>query len=102
MKKKALARAAAILADAWQIGTPRSELPAECRPKTAAEGMQLQDALAEALGFEVGGWKIGCTSDYAQKLLKTDGPFAGRVFGPRINRSGVTLPGQAYKMRGLE
>jgi 2-keto-4-pentenoate hydratase len=102
MKKKDLQRAVAILADAWQIGNPLSELPEDCRPKTAAEGMQLQDALAEQMGFEVGGWKIGCTSAYAQKLLKTDGPFAGRVFAARINRSGATLPGLIYKLRGLE
>lgn len=102
MKKKDLARAVEIMADAWQVGTALIELPEECRPKTAAEGMQLQDALAEALGFELGGWKIGCTSEYAQKLLKTDGPFAGRVFAARCNLSGATLSGLVYKLRGLE
>jgi 2-keto-4-pentenoate hydratase len=102
MKKKDLQRAAAILADAWQMGTELIELPEECRPRSVAAGMQLQDALAEQLGFEVAGWKIGCTSDYAQKLLKTDGPFAGRVFAPRLNRNGAILPGPAYQMRGLE
>lgn len=102
MKKKALQQAVASLADAWQVGNLLTALREECRPKTVADGMQLQDALADELGFEIGGWKVGCTSDYAQKLLKTDGPFAGRIFAARINRNGATLPGLAYKLRGLE
>jgi 2-keto-4-pentenoate hydratase len=102
MKKKALARAVASLADAWRIGEPLRELPEEYRPKTTQDGMQVQDALAEELGFEVGGWKIGCTSEYAQKLLKTNGPFAGRVFATRMFPSGTKLAGSAYRMRGLE
>lgn len=102
MKKKDLERAVGILVDAWQIGTELTALPEECRPKTPAEGMDLQDAVATALELEVGGWKIGCTSEYAQKLLKTDGPFAGRIFAPRIFLTGSTLPGLVYKLRGLE
>lgn len=102
MKKAELNRAVAILTDAWQIGNPITALPEECCPKTAKAGMQLQDALAKELGFEVGGWKIGCTSEYAQKLLKTKEPIAGRVFAARIFASGATLPGSAYRMRGLE
>src|SRR5262245_32782428 len=102
MDKKAVDRAVANLADAWQIGNLLTELHEECRPKNAAEGMQLQDALAEHLGLDVGGWKIGCTSEYAQKLLKTDGPFPGRIFAGRCNLSGVNLSGLVYKLRGLE
>jgi len=102
MNKAQLKRAVDILVDAWQIGNPITALPEECCPKTAKEGMQIQDALAEALGFEIGGWKIGCTSDYAQKLLKTDGPFAGRVFATRMFPSGTKFGGSAYRMRGLE
>lgn len=102
MKKPQLARAVAVMADAWRMGTPLAELEEHCRPKTAAEGMQLQDALAAELAIDVGGWKIGCTSKYAQKLLKTDGPFAGRIFAPRRNPGGVNLSGLVYRMRGLE
>jgi 2-keto-4-pentenoate hydratase len=102
MKKAGVDRAVELLADAWQIGNALPALPEECRPKTAKDGMQVQDALVRQLGIEVGGWKIGCTSEYAQKLLKTKGPFAGRVLAPRIFASGITLPGSAYRMRGLE
>jgi 2-keto-4-pentenoate hydratase len=102
MKKEALARAVAWLAEAWQQGVPLKELPKGYCPRTTAEGMQLQDALAKHLDFAVGGWKIGCSSKYAQKLLKTRGPFAGRVFAARIYDSGAVLPGSAYHLRGLE
>lgn len=102
MKKVNIQRAVDIFADAWRIGNPIQALPEECCPKNAKEGMQIQDALVEELGLEVNGWKIGCTSEYAQKLLKADGPFAGRVFLTRTFLSGVKLPGSAYRMRGLE
>lgn len=102
MKTAAAKRAATYLADAWQIGTVLQDLPEEVRPKTAADGYQIQAALAKALEVEIGGWKIGCTSEYAQKLLKTNGPFAGRVLAPRLFASGSVLPGLAYQLRGLE
>ena len=102
MKAAALKRAVATLADAWQVGTPLPALSPEFCPKTAKDGMQVQDALVAELGVAVGGWKIGCTSEYAQKLLKTKGPFPGRILAPRIFASGITLAGSAYRMRGLE
>lgn len=102
MKKEALARATAWLAEAWRMGTPLAGLPDGYRPRTTRDGLQLQDALAKELEFEVGGWKVGCSSKYAQKLLKTRGPFAGRVFTQRIYASGATLPSSAYNLRGLE
>jgi 2-keto-4-pentenoate hydratase len=102
MKKAELSRVVAILADAWQIGNPIIAFPEECCPRTARDGMQIQDALVRELGVAVGGWKIGCTSEYARKLLRTKGPIAGRVLAPRIFASGASLPGSAYRMRGLE
>lgn len=102
MKKAAVGRAAAYLADAWQIGNPLAGLPEEIRPKTAADGYRVQAALAKELDVAIGGWKIGCTSEYAQKLLNAKGPFAGRVLAPRMFASGATLPGRAYHLRGLE
>jgi 2-keto-4-pentenoate hydratase len=94
--------AADLLAVAWDGGAPLRELPEHCRPRGAADGYRIQDLLAERLGFAVGGWKIGCTSAVARKILKTRGPFAGRVFAGRIFDSGTTVPAAAYPMRGLE
>src|SRR3712207_2806612 len=102
MKREHLNEAVMCPADAWQIGNLLPELPAYCRPRNAVEAYRIQDLLAEELGVPVGGWKIGCTGAVARKILKSRGPFAGRIFAPRIFESGVTLPGSAYPMRGLE
>lgn len=95
-------RAVLLLADAWQVGVKLPPLPDECRPRNAREAYRIQDKLAAELDFPVGGWKIGCTSTAARRVLKSRGPFAGRVFATRIFDSGVTLPATAYPMRGLE
>lgn len=102
MKHERAQRAVGLLADAWQTGTTLKQLPPECRPRDTADGYQIQDMLAVELGFPVGGWKIGCTSAVARRILKSRGPFAGRVFAGRIFMSGATLPATGYPMRGLE
>jgi 2-keto-4-pentenoate hydratase len=45
----------------------------------------------EKLGWKHVGWKIGCTSERAQKALKTDGPFPGPVYAERLYKSGTHL-----------
>jgi 2-keto-4-pentenoate hydratase len=102
MKRDAADTAASLLTEAWQVGTMLDELPAACRPKTVRDGMQVQDALVAALDLPVAGWKIGCTSKAAQRILKTRAPFPGRVFAPRVFDSGVVLPASGYGMRGIE
>lgn len=101
--KPALAKAAVgFLTEAWRMGMTLRELPLKCRPRNAAEAYRLQDLLTAELGVPVGGWKIGCTSLAARRIMKARGPFAGRVLAPRIFASGVTLPAAGYRMRGLE
>lgn len=102
MKPEAARQAVALLAEAWQTGIRIKEAPASCTPKTPAEGYRVQDLLTKELGIPVGGWKVGATSPGARKLLRARGPFAGRVFAPRIFQSGITLPASAYPLRGLE
>jgi 2-keto-4-pentenoate hydratase len=94
--------AARLLADAWRTGTRLAGLSEACRPRSAADGYRIQDLVADRLGEAVGGWKIGCTSAVARRILKSRGPFAGRVFTSRIFDSGAVIPGAAYPMRGLE
>jgi 2-keto-4-pentenoate hydratase len=102
MNHEAANAAAGLLARAWQTGKTLSGLPEECRPRNAADGYRVQDLLTERLDLPVGGWKIGCTSAAARKILKSRGPFGGRVFAPRIFDSGAVIPGTAYPLRGLE
>ncbi|MBI3711228.1 MAG: fumarylacetoacetate hydrolase family protein [Proteobacteria bacterium] len=94
--------AAGCLAEALQMGQTIAAIPERCRPRSTADGYQVQARLVEELGIAVGGWKIGCTSAVARKMMGARGPFAGRVLGPRIFASGAMLPASAYRFRGLE
>ena len=91
-----------LLVEAFSIGTTLDRIPENCRPRTLAEAYALQTALVETLAIETAGWKIGCTSEAARKILTSDGPFAGRVFLPRCFASGTVIPSHSYPMRGLE
>lgn len=102
MNREQLRHAVSLLAEAWETGSRLKELPEDCRPKTPAEGYRIQDALTAELGIPVGGWKVGATGPAARKLLGARGPFCGRVFAPRIFKSGVTLAPSLYFARGLE
>lgn len=49
-------------------------------PASDVEANEVDDLVAELSGRPVRGWKIGCTSEHAQRLLNAAGPFAGRVY----------------------
>jgi len=85
----AIDHAARLLIDARESGTKLAGFPLEVAPASAAAAEAIDDRVAEITGWEVFGWKIGCTSEHAQKLLGSPGPFAGRVY--RIVDSGSTL-----------
>jgi 2-keto-4-pentenoate hydratase len=101
MKHEDVRAAASLLTEAWKAGTTLAALPEAIRPRSAADGYRIQDLLADGLG-PVAGWKIGCTSAVARRILKSRGPFAGRVFASRVFESGAVLPSAEYRMRGLE
>jgi 2-keto-4-pentenoate hydratase len=94
--------AARLLIEARRTQVPLAVLPEDCRPRTLDEGYAIQDALARLDGRAVKGWKIGCTSDYAQKLLGVDQPFPGRVFDGSLHASPATLGGREFIAVGLE
>ena len=47
-------------------------------PGDAATGYLIQDAGHALHGDPLVGWKVGCTSEFAQNFLGVDGPLAGR------------------------
>ena len=102
MKAEAAAGAARLLAEAWRMGARLQDMPAEIRPKTLADSYRVQERLVAEIAIAPGGWKIGCTSAAARKILKARAPFAGRVIGTRIFASGVILPSSGYAVRGIE
>jgi 2-keto-4-pentenoate hydratase len=79
------------LADARRAGTKLSAYPGP-KPRDKDEAFAIQTAARKKLGWRICGWKIGCTSERAQKMLGTDGPFPGPVYRERMFRSGDHVP----------
>lgn len=71
---------AAALIEARTTGTPIEQLADELQPVDVTEAQRVDDRVAAAAGWEVRGWKIGCTSTHAQEVLGSPGPIVGRVY----------------------
>ncbi len=82
MSTDKIARAAKLLADAWRDKYQIKEFPADLRPADRAEAYAIQDEMANLLGNEVIGWKLGVTAPAGLKGLNMDGPVPGRMFKP--------------------
>lgn len=87
--------AAARLAEARRSGTFIDSL-GDVEPTTVAEAEAVADRAAALLGWDVVGWKLGCTSLEAQEILASPGPFAGRMYAPKAFTDGV-LPADALQ-----
>jgi 2-keto-4-pentenoate hydratase len=64
-------------------------------PASMTDAFAIQSAVRTTIGWKHAGWKIGCTSERAQKALHTDGPFPGPIYRERLFVSGAhvqTLP----------
>jgi 2-keto-4-pentenoate hydratase len=73
------------------------------RPRDKAHAFEIQSAVRHKLrSWKHVGWKVGCTSEKAQKALKTDGPFPGPVYGHRLYKSGAYVSTQAANSRTTE
>jgi 2-keto-4-pentenoate hydratase len=72
-------------------------------PRDKAHAFEIQSAVRQKLrSWKHAGWKIGCTSEKAQKALKTDGPFPGPVYDHRLYKSGAYVSTQATNSRTTE
>ncbi len=78
------------LTEARKSGGKMTAYPGPTPPDQEA-AFAIQSAVRGKLGWKHAGWKIGCTSERAQKALKTDGPFPGPLYAERLNKSGTHL-----------
>ncbi len=76
--------------------------PPTCRPETFEDGHAIQEAFAQVWSVPVAGYKIGCTSLDAQRLLHAPGPFPGRIFAPVLLRSPAKVAAKAFHRLGIE
>ena len=71
-------------------------------PASMAEAFAIQTAVRTSIGWTHAGWKIGCTSEKAQKALNTDGPFPGPVYKERLFPTGSHIETLASNSRTTE
>lgn len=71
-------------------------------PSSMAEAFAIQSAVRTTIGWRHIGWKIGCTSERAQKALKADGPFPGPVYRERLFPAGSHVETLASNSRTTE
>jgi 2-keto-4-pentenoate hydratase len=75
--------AAQLLADVRTTRVRLPELPLAVRPDTPDDAYRCQDQVIHDLltryGGEVIGYKVACTNVIAQRQLRVDGPFYGRL-----------------------
>jgi 2-keto-4-pentenoate hydratase len=95
--------AAAALFAARQAGRPAGPLPPEQAPRSEADGVAVQLALAHRLGaVPPAGFKIGATAERMQKYLGLTGPAAGFMQQANLYRAGVALPWDGFGNVGVE
>ena len=84
----------------------KAQAPLACLPEDVPpdydRAFRLQCGVTRELGWQQAGWKIGCTSERAQKALNAPGPFPGTMFANRVYRSGETFPSIAENKRVVE
>lgn len=61
----------------------------DCAPNDLASAHLIADAHAKSLGWSPIGWKVGCTSAEAMRILSCPQPFPGRVFDGTVHRSEI-------------
>lgn len=76
--------------------------PPTCRPLSFEDGHAIQEAFVQVWSVPVVGYKIGCTSEAAQKLLGSPGPFPGRIFAPVLLKSPAKVAAKAFHRLGIE
>lgn len=91
----------AAFAAARKSQSPLAALPEDV-PPDRSRAFRLQCAVTRELGWTQAGWKIGCTSERAQKALNSPEPFPGTIFTNRVYRSGELFPTIAENRRVTE
>jgi 2-keto-4-pentenoate hydratase len=102
MTQRPPGEAAAILWEAWRLGTRLPALPEHCRPRDRAEGYAIQSEIIRLSGQQVAGWKIAAMSLAGQRHINVDGPLAGPLLGDRLVAADSTIDLRGNQMRLAE
>jgi 2-keto-4-pentenoate hydratase len=82
------------LAEAWRSGGTIPLPPAG--PATRHDAYAIQDRMAELIGGDVAGWKVGATVRAVQVFEGHDGPLPGRIFADRLFDSPAKIPARLF------
>jgi 2-keto-4-pentenoate hydratase len=112
MDKANIEKVASLIAAARRNRTRLEPLPAACRPSSIAEGHAIQDAVARALGYAVGGYKGAPPArpdpsrpkDESDKSAPWSNPEGIRalIFEPTIHASPCVFPSADAPNCGVE
>ena len=103
MGSKERAELAAALARAWRSCDAIEAWPSKGRPTTRADAYHMQDAMAEALGETIVGWKVGATSAKMRELDGHDDVIPGRMFASTTwEGNEVALPSERFPRARVE
>jgi 2-keto-4-pentenoate hydratase len=94
MDQGSIVKAAALLADARRNRAPLERLPDDCRPASIGEALAIQEALVEALGERIAGYKVA-------RLPGGDLAW-GVIVGSRIIASGGRVDACDMPLLGME
>ena len=85
------------LAEAWRTGSTVPLPAAGLGPTTRAEAYDIQDRMAELIGGQVVGWKVGATVRAVQIFEGHDAPLPGRIFADRLFESPARISANLFK-----
>lgn len=94
MTQDQIALAANLLAEARRSGRPLAELPEACRPTSVADAHAIQDAVTDALGYEVGAFKANAPPDAE--------PNRGVIYARDIHASPARIQASTVPLLGVE
>jgi len=93
---------ARALLEARRRRRPVEHRPEGGWPRDEQEAYAIQDAFVALSGVDPVGYKIGATSETAQRFLGLDRPFAGRILGAGVHQSPARLRGGDLIFRVIE
>lgn len=102
MTPDAIERCAQLLKDARLGNYFIEKIPADCEPKTLADGYAVQERLLQLLGTKTTGYLLGLTNEYMQKIFHVDAPYYARILAPNLHRSPKRFGPKDLLTRGLE
>lgn len=94
MTEDQIALAANLLAEARRSGKPLAGLPEACRPASVADAHAIQDAVTDALGYEVGAFKANALPDAE--------PNRGVIYARDIHPSPARIQASTVPLLGVE